>query len=192
MNMPKIKPVSLGSADPDQKKILEGIKSKMGKVPNIYATVAHSPAALTALLENGKNLNKGVLSPKEVEAIALVVGQANGCDYCVAAHTAISKMQGIAVEETLDFRQGQSKDAKLNALLKLAVEIVKTCGRPSSAVIDGFRKVGYSDAALVEVIAWVTHNIFTNYFNHIAETASDFPKAPALNATGGGCGCCCC
>jgi uncharacterized peroxidase-related enzyme len=191
INMPKIKPVSLESASPEQKKIFEGIKAKLGKVPNVYATVAHSPAAITALLENGENLKKGVLTAKEIEAIALAVGQANGCDYCVAAHTAISKMQGVAVEETLEFREGKSRDAKINALLRLAVEIVRTQGSPSSGAIEAFRKAGYSDAALVEVIAWVAHNTFTNYFNHTIETESDFPKAPALKSGGGSCGCCC-
>jgi uncharacterized peroxidase-related enzyme len=192
MNMPIIKPLSLESANPDQKKVLEGIKAKMGKVPNIYATVAHSPAAITALLENGSNLKKGVLTPKEIEAIALAVGQANGCDYCVAAHTVIGKMEGLTAEETLEFRKGKAKDARLNALLRLSIEIVETCGRPSPAAIEAFRKAGYSDAALVEVIAWVAHNIFTNYFNHIVETESDFPAAPALSTGRGSCGCCSC
>ena len=188
--MPKINPVTLESADPKQKKILEGLKAKMGKVPNIYATVAHSPAALTALLEHGNNLKQGVLSAKEIEAIALAVGQANGCDYCVAAHTVLGKMAGLTDAETLECRKGQVPDPKLNVLVRLAIEIVQTGGSPSAKVLADFRSAGYADAALVEVIAWVAHNIFTNYFNHIAETVSDFPKAPALSTGDGSCGCC--
>jgi uncharacterized peroxidase-related enzyme len=189
--MPKITPVPLESADPHQKKLLEGLKAKLGRVPAIYATMAHSPATLEAALTYNANLKKGSLNDREIEAIALAVGQANDCDYCVAAHTVLGKMAGLTEEETVECRRGKLKDPKLNALVKLAIEIVKTRGLPSVKVLADFRAAGYTDAALVEVIAWTTYDIFTNYFNHIAETVSDFPKAPALNATGGGCGCCC-
>ena len=41
---------------------------------------------------------------------------------------------------------------------------------------------GYGDAEIAEVVAHVALNIFTNYFNNVAGTAIDFPKAPALKA----------
>ena len=34
---------------------------------------------------------------------------------------------------------------------------------------------GYSSAEIVEIVANVALNIFTNYFNHVAETEIDFP-----------------
>jgi len=37
----------------------------------------------------------------------------------------------------------------------------------------------YGDEALVEVVAHVALNIFTNYFNHIAGTEIDFPRVEA-------------
>jgi uncharacterized peroxidase-related enzyme len=178
--MPRIQPLTMDSASADAKKIFEGIKAKLGKVPNIYATMAHSPVTLQAMLHYNQELRKGSLSGREIEVIALAVGQANDCDYCVAAHTVIGKMAGLSVEETIESRQGKGHDPKLDALVKLAIDITKTGGRPSDQAIVAFRKAGYSDAALIEVIAWVTYNIFTNYFNHIAETVSDFPAPPAL------------
>ncbi len=178
--MPKLQPVSMESANPAQKMLLEGIKAKMGKVPNIYATIAHSPTTLEAMLAYNQGLKKGVLTPREIEALALAVGQANSCDYCVSAHTVMGKMAGLSVEETVESRQGRSHDPKLDALVDLAVEIVHTQGRPVVRVVDNFLRAGYSEAALIEVIAWVSYNIFTNYFNHIAGTESDFPQAPAL------------
>jgi uncharacterized peroxidase-related enzyme len=186
--MPFLKPVSLASANPEQKKLLEGLKAKLGKVPNIYATVAHSPVALEAVLSHGAGLKKGVLSGKEIEAIALAVGQANECDYCVAAHTVIGQMSGITIDEALELRKGKSRDPKLDALIKLAVEITATKGHPGQKTLDAFLRAGYSEAALVEVIAWVAHNVFTNYFNHIAGTEIDFPPAPKITGEEN---CCC-
>jgi uncharacterized peroxidase-related enzyme len=178
--MPIIDPIKMDTANENEKKILEGIQAKMGKIPNIYATMAHSPSTLQAMLAYGVGLKKGVLTPREIEAIALAVGANNACDYCVAAHTVIGKMSGLTVEETLEARQGISHDPKMDALLELAVEISQTRGRPLRKVVDAFKEAGYSDAALIVVIAWVAYNIFTNYFNHIVETESDFPKPPEI------------
>jgi uncharacterized peroxidase-related enzyme len=178
--MPFIEPLKLETANEDQKKVLDGILAKMGKLPNIYATMAHSPSTLQAMLAYGVGLKKGVLTPKEIEAIALAVGQNNNCDYCVSAHTVIGKMSGLTEQETIEARQGISSDPKMDALLELAVEVSQKRGRPLRKVVDAFKAAGYSDGALIEVIAWVAYNSFTNYFNHIAETEVDFPKPPDI------------
>ena len=46
------------------------------------------------------------------------------------------------------------------------------------------RLAGLDDAALVEVVANVALSIFTNYFNHVAETDIDFPRAAPVEAMG--------
>ncbi len=178
--MPVIEPIKMDAASEDQKKVLDGVQAKMGKIPNIYATMANSPTTLQAFLAYNHGLKKGVLTPKEIEAIALAVGQNNTCDYCVEAHTVIGKMAGLTEEEILDARRGISQDPKMDALLELAVEASEKRGRPFRKVVDAFKAAGYSDAALVEVIAWVACNAFTNYLNHIAETESDFPKVSSI------------
>ena len=37
------------------------------------------------------------------------------------------------------------------------------------------RDAGYTEAEIVEIVAHIGMNIFTNYFNHIAATEVDFP-----------------
>ena len=178
--MPLMKPLTIESAGPEAGKVLEGIKAHLGKIPNIFATLAHSPVALQSFLAHGDALKKGALTAREVESVALVVGERNDCHYCVSAHSVIGKMAGLNPEEIKGARAGKNGNEKLNALLKLSGEIVETKGRPSEGSVQAFFKVGYSEAALVEVIALVAHNIFTNYFNHINDTEIDFPKAEVL------------
>ena len=55
-------------------------------------------------------------------------------------------------------------------------------GVVEDADIAAVRDAGYGDAEIAEVVAHVALNIFTNYFNNVAGTAIDFPKAPALSA----------
>ncbi len=162
------------------KPILEEIKKKLGRVPNIYAALAHSPASLQALFDFKKALSQGVLNNKEAEVIALVVGQINSCDYCLAAHTAIAKMSGLSEDETVAARKVKLSDPKLQALAALTKIIVEKNGYVDAKDVESFYKAGYDTAALVEVVAHVSINIFTNLFNHTAETPVDFPKPPNL------------
>ncbi len=162
--------------------IFDGLKQKVGMVPNLYATTANSHHGLKALLDLGETLKKGNLNAKEVEAVALAVGETNQCQYCLSAHTAIGKMLGFTEDQTLDIRSGQVSDSKIKALTDLAKEITERRGHPQDATIQAFFQAGYSKGALVDVIGLVALNTFTNYLNHIADTPIDFPLAPQHSA----------
>ncbi len=136
--MYSLEPIQYDNAHPAVKEIFDQLKKKAGRVPNIYAAMAHSPASLKALLSFKGALDSGKLSPKEKEAVSLVIGEVNQCDYCLAAHTAIAKMVGIPAQEALSLRQAQSNDPKLQVLVGLAKEIVSTQGRPDPAVVEAF------------------------------------------------------
>ena len=74
------------SATGGSKKICEQLKKGMGKVVNIFATTANSPAALNALMGIKGAMKRSALSPLAQEAVALLVGEIHGCAYCRAAH----------------------------------------------------------------------------------------------------------
>ena len=162
--------------------IFDGLKQKIGMVPNIYAAAANSHFGLKALLDLGETLKKGDLTAQEVEAVALAVGETNQCQYCLSAHTTVGKMVGLTEDQTIDIRSGQIDDPKLKALTDLAKEITERRGHPSEAAIQSFFQAGYSKGALVDVIGLVALNTFTNYVNHIADTPIDFPLAPQQSA----------
>ena len=162
--------------------IFDALKSKIGMVPNLYATAANSPVSLNAILNFGETLGSGSFSNREIEAIALAVSEANSCDYCLAAHTALAKMNGFTEAETIDIRTNAVKDSKLIALTTLARSITISRGRPETELVDRFLSAGYTRAALVELIGFVAVNTFNNYLNNIAETTIDFPAAPVVQA----------
>ena len=116
------------------------------------------------------------------EQLALDVGEANHCDYCVSAHSAIGKRVGLTEQEVLDSRRGASADPKTDVLLHFARTVTAKRGVVEDADIAAVRDAGYGDAEIAEVVAHVALNIFTNYFNNVAGTTIDFPKAPALSA----------
>jgi uncharacterized peroxidase-related enzyme len=163
------------------KELLDAVKSKLGMVPNISRAMANAPAVLDGYLALSGALGKGALSAKHREQIALTVAEANGCDYCLAAHSAIGKMVGLTAEQILDSRRGTSVDPKSDAVVRLARQLVEKRGRLAEADLDEAHRQGLDDAAVAEVIANVALNLFTNYFNHVAETDVDFPQVEPID-----------
>lgn len=174
--------VAYDSADEKTRGIYDSLKGQIGRVPNLYAAIGNSANTLEAYLAYAKKLAGGSLSAREIEAVNLAVSEANSCNYCLAAHTALGKMAGFSPDEILGFRAGESSDRRLRALTRLSREITLTRGKPGQEQLQEFFEVGYTAAALVDLVALITAKQFANYINEIAGTAIDFPIAPELPA----------
>ena len=172
--------VRLTAIDPKEaqghtKQLLDAVQQKLGLVPNLMRTLAHSPAALEAYLQFSGTLSKGVLDAQTREALALAVSQANQCQYCVSAHTLLGQKAGLSSAETLENREASSTNPKTNAILKFAVLVVKSRGVVNDNEVESLRKAGASEAEIAEIVANIALNLYTNYFNLVANTVVDFP-----------------
>lgn len=174
--MPRIEAIDPKEATGKARELLDGVKAKIGSVPNLMRTFANSPAALEGYLNFSGALGSGSLSARLREQIALAVADANNCEYCLSAHTAIGKMVGLNENELIASRRASSTDARTDAALKFAHQIVVKRGEVLDSEVQAVREAGYNDGEIVEIVANVALNIFTNYFNHIARTTVDFPK----------------
>ncbi|MBL4665674.1 MAG: carboxymuconolactone decarboxylase family protein [Nitrospinaceae bacterium] len=178
--MARIEPTNPKDATGIAKDLLDGVQAKFGKAPNIFKTMAHSPAALEGFLQLHGALAGGVLSEPFQEQVALCISEINRCNYCLSAHTAIGKGVGLSEEEVIASRRGVSTDSKTQAGLEFASKIVSSQGWVSDDEYNAVTQAGYSSEEIIEIVALVAKNIFANYFNHIAGTAIDFPAAPSL------------
>ena len=173
--MQRLPSVELENATGKAETLLSGVKSKLGSVPNIFKAFANSPAALKGYLDLSGALSTGVLSSAVREQIALAVAGENGCDYCASAHTAIGSTVGVPQEELTRNLSGDSSDPRVKTLLSFAKSVVKSRGVIADSQLTELRQTNFTDEEIVEVIANVALNIFTNYFNHIVNTEIDFP-----------------
>lgn len=176
--MARLAPVNPATATGKAKEIFDGPLA--GKHFNMFKSLANSPAALQAYLGMSGAVSHGVLSGQEREVVQLAIGAANGCDYCVAAHTAIGKSLGLSEAQTIEARRGAMKDAKLNAIARFAMAIHEKKGHVSDGDLSAVRGAGYTDGHIAEIVAVYALALFTNYFNHVAEPAIDFPPAPKV------------
>tara|TARA_Y100001972_G_C7658575_1_gene331882 strand:+ start:1349 stop:1897 length:549 start_codon:yes stop_codon:yes gene_type:complete len=164
--------------------IFDTLKSKIGFVPNLYATIAYNDTALEDYL-NLQN-RKSTLSTKEKEVINLVVSQVNDCRYCQSAHTAIGKMNGFTDEQILEIREGSASfDSKLDALARFVKNITISRTHPSSEVVEDLFEAGYTKANLVDIIFVIGDKFISNLINGVTNTPIDFPEAPVLEPVNG-------
>ena len=180
--MPTIRPIDVAAATGQTAETLAAVKKQLGKVPNLFATLAQSPAALQTYFRIKDALALGAFSAKQQELVALAVAQVNGCGYCLSAHTAINGMMGVKPEAIEAARRGHATDPRDDAIVSLAREVVETRGHLDSQAVAAWKAKGLSDADILETIATVVLNIFTNYVNEIAGTEIDFPVVEVKRA----------
>ncbi|RAX48060.1 carboxymuconolactone decarboxylase family protein [Arthrobacter sp. AQ5-05] len=182
--MPRIPAHTLDSAPQGSKEMAGHLKQRMGKLLNIHAGMAHSPAVLGAYEGISQAIAAhGSFDAQTKEAIALAVGNQNGCDYCQAAHTLSARKSGLTDEQILAVRAGEVDfDPKLAAITEVAREVAARTGNVSDAAWQVALDAGWTDEELTEAFAHIAANLFTNYFNHYAKTELDVPAAPSLSA----------
>jgi len=173
--MPRINPVSIDNASPAAREQLEGVKKKLGSVPNFFGTLGNSSAALGSYLNQSQAL-EGALNAALREQIALAVAGYNGCSYCAAAHTMMGKNAGVSEEETQRNLRGESEDEKVQAAITFSRALNEKRGQVSDEDFRAVRDAGFSDSEVLEIIAVTTFNVYTNYINRAVGTEVDFPK----------------
>ena len=160
--------------------IFDSLQKSLGMVPNLYATFAHSDTALATYLalQNAKRS----LSGKAREVVNLVVSQVNGCEYCLAAHTMLGKMNGFSDPQMLEIRRGgASFDPKLDALARLSQGITESRGHVDQALVDAFLAAGWTPGHLVDAIVLIGDKTVSNYLHSTTQIPVDFPAAPPLD-----------
>lgn len=161
--------------------IFDQLEKGLGFVPNLYATYAYSDTALADYL--ALQNRKSSLKAKEREVINLVVSQVNECEYCLAAHTALAKMNGFTDDEILELRTGSASfNSKLDALATFVRDTTIQRGKPSAANVDTLFEAGYTKANLIDILVVIGDKIISNFVHGVTQIPVDFPAAPALEA----------
>jgi len=82
----------------------------------------------------------------------------------------------LSIDEIAAARRGGSSDARADAAVKFAVKVAEERGSVSEDELHAMRAAGFDDEELLEIVAHVAANTFTNYMNEVFKTEVDFPK----------------
>lgn len=162
------------------KPLLAAVHKQLGVTPNLMKLVSHSPSSLDGYLALSGATGKGKLPVQLRERIALAVAEFNGCDYCLSVHDYLGRnLAKISDAELNAARGGQSEDARTQAALHFALQVLQTRGHVSDADLAAVRLAGFDEASVLEIVVNVSLNVLTNYVNNVAQTDIDFPKVGA-------------
>ncbi|PIB36949.1 alkylhydroperoxidase [Reichenbachiella sp. 5M10] len=179
--MANLNPKTREEVSASNQAIFDQLKGTLGFVPNLYASYPHAEGALGDYLTLSNR--KTSLSNKEKEVVNLVVSQVNNCDYCLAAHTAVSKMNGFSDEQILEIRTGRATfDSKFDALAQLVKNASINRSKAGQSAIDAFFAAGYTKENLVDTIILIGDKTISNYLHGFGQFEVDFPAAPVLEA----------
>ncbi len=155
--------------------LLTQIQKAMGATPAMFRAVANSPAALQFMWAGFGALGGGRLGTALGEQIAVAVAEANRCHYCLAAHTALGQGAGLSAAQLAEAQLGRSSEPRTQAALRFALALVRERGQVGEAELGALRDAGFDDEEIVELIAHVALNLFTNYVNNALAVPVDFP-----------------
>jgi uncharacterized peroxidase-related enzyme len=178
--MPGLPLVDPQTVEGPARKLLAAVRTSLGVTPNMTRAMANSPALLEGYLALSGALAGGTLPGGVREEIALAVAQANGCAYCLSAHTYLAEhVAHLPVAAIAAARRARSADPHAAAVLALAVAVNAARGSVDEGQLDAARAAGVTDGEIAETIGHVALNVLTNYFNKAAEVAIDFPPVAA-------------
>lgn len=154
--MSRINPLNPVPADDEVQAIWREIEGAFGRVPNLFKVYSHHPPLLKANWEKVKAvMMQGSLSRKTKEAIAVLVSQDNGCQYCVAAHTLALKSVGVTDAELQAIQSDLTKadfTGKERALIAFARKANQAPLSISDAEFAAVRQTGATDSEIVEAL----------------------------------------
>lgn len=166
---------------PDASKpVLDDVTKAYGFVPNLYRVFAESPLAISAYLQlSGLIKDLAALTPPEQQVVMIAVSVANGCDYCVAAHSVVGAMAKVPADTIGALRDDVAPaDPRAAALAAFARSVVFHRGWVPPEDLQAFLDAGFTRAHVLDVLAINALKTLSNFTNHLAQTPLDAAFEP--------------
>jgi uncharacterized peroxidase-related enzyme len=171
-----VNPLTKEQAAPEVHEVLEKLAARAGKVPNMFAAMAHRPDVLKMFLPlYSAIINQGTVEAKYKELAYLRASMVNGCEYCTRAHSASSKRAGVTAEQidALPFYKRSSLfDEKEKATILYSDRVTRAATTIRAAALEELLKF-YDEGQIVELTLAICMANFTNRFNDALENSPD-------------------
>jgi uncharacterized peroxidase-related enzyme len=171
-----VNPLTQEQAPPEAQEVFEKLAARSGKVPNMFAAMAHRPDALKTFLPlYATVINQGTIEAKYKELAYLRASMVNGCEYCTRAHSASSKRSGVTPEQIAAlpfYNRSPLFDEKEKATILYADRVTRAATTIRAAELEELRKF-YDEGQIVELTLTICMANFTNRFNDALENIPD-------------------
>jgi hypothetical protein len=184
--MTRIPSHTIENAPEPSRPLLEGIVefSPTGRLLNLHAQMAHSPAVLDAYVSiRQATAAFGTLDGRVRSALMLAAAGACHNEYARAITSFLALRSGWGQAQVTALRDGQSLgDEPTDALVHVVREAAARSGRVSDVTWAQAERCGWSSEHLAEAFAYLGLTVFTAYFLNYAQTPADLAAASAVAA----------
>jgi AhpD family alkylhydroperoxidase len=144
---------AIESAPPASRRAMTAVAAKQGYLPGAVALLAESPETLEGFLWLSGAFDRCTLDPLAREVVIMTVARRNGCELCLAMHTARLAALGAAPSLAAALRSGAPLgDARLEAARGFTGRVLDTAGDVGDAAVAEFLGQGYTRRNALEVI----------------------------------------
>jgi AhpD family alkylhydroperoxidase len=159
---------TIDSAPEGSRETLLQAKASLGRIPNLAAGIAESPALLRSFFAVREIYGQGTLSPADVQVLSITNAFENGCDWCLAFHSFAAEKAGVPAETIAGLRRGDTPDdARWSALVGLTRELIRNRGDAGEAALRAFYAAGFQPAQALEVVLGAAFSLMANYAQHL-------------------------
>jgi alkylhydroperoxidase family enzyme len=173
---------TIADAPEASRPLLEGVVqfSPTGKLLNLHAQMAHSPAVLAAYAGvRQATVTYGTLDPRIRSALMVTTAAVSHSTYAQAVTASLAARSGWDEAEVRALRDGRPLgEDKTDALVGVIREAAARSGQVSDAMWQRAAEAGWSSEQLAEAFAFLALTVFTAYFLNFAQTPVDLPGAP--------------
>jgi AhpD family alkylhydroperoxidase len=162
------------TAPEEARPMLAGAKRRLGFVSTLSGVMAESPELLAGYNALFQQFQSSSLPGPAKQVVLITVSVANGCAYCVAAHSTMALRAGLDAEVVAAVRAGKPvADPALEAVHVLTHAVVENRGWVDGERLEAFLAAGFTRRHVLDVILGVGVKTLSNYTNHIAHTPLD-------------------
>jgi uncharacterized peroxidase-related enzyme len=171
--MQRVPQVDPADASPEVHAIWEGVETILGRVPNAWRTIVHSPAVARWFLPFQATLHRSgtgsVLDVRIKNLVVLKTSEINRCAYCLAHNHAFGRGLGLTEEQADvlrgdDYRDSPLFDDRQKAAIWWAEEVTNNTAKFNKECFEYVRE-HFDDAEIVEMTLLIGMFALMNRFN---------------------------
>lgn len=155
-------------------------KVNPSEAPVLLQDLASSLAAMRAYATARHSLAHGQLTARQRQQISLTVAEINGCGSWKSNGVSDNHDAPLSETEIELARKAAAQDAREDVMLHFTQAVVLHRGAIRDKDLRAVRSAGFSESEIVEIVANIALNIFTDYLASIARAETFAAEQPSL------------
>ena len=160
---------TIDTAPQESRETLRHVRETLGMIPNLAAAMAESPTLLRSFFAVRDLYATGSMRRIDIEVLSLTNAFKNGCEWCMAFHSAGALKAGLSNEDLARLRAGNAPtDPRLRVLSDFSRTMVRSRGNVSAQDLAAFYAAGFTPAQALEVVLGAGFSVMANFAGHLA------------------------